>query len=160
MPVAMKVRRYRPGEEPALWEIFFNTIRKVNRRDYTEEQVRVWAPDGWDPDRWRTRIEGIDPFVCVTEDQIVGYSDLQPSGLIDHFFVHHQWQRRGVGSRLMEAIHAEAARSGIDELHSEVSITARPFYEAWGFRVEREQEVEDRGVKFRNFRMVKSLGGD
>lgn len=154
----MQVRRYRPGEEPELWEIFFNTIRKVCIKDYTQQQVSIWAPEGWDPERWRVRMEGINPFVCVEGEQIVGYSDLQPSGLIDHFFVHHEWQRRGVGSHLMEAIHLEAPRLGVTEMHSEVSITARPFYEAWGFNVEKEQENEGEGVKFINYLMKKSIG--
>ena len=153
----MTLRRYRPGEEEELWQLFHNTIRNVNTRDYTEEQVRVWAPDTVDPDKWRRRIEGINPFVVVEDDMIVGYSDLQTSGLIDHFFVHHEHQRRGVGSRLMTAIHEEAERLELDQLHSHVSITARPFYEAHGFHVEKEQTVEDGGLTFRNFLMRKQL---
>lgn len=154
----MEVRRYRPGEEHELWLLFHNTIRNVNIRDYSEAQVRVWAPDTIDPEKWRRRIEGINPFVCVEAGVIVGYSDVQPDGLVDHFFVHHEWQRQGVGSRLMEAIHNEATRVGLERLHSEVSITARPFYEAWGFRVERPQVVEDAGVQFQSYLMVKPLG--
>lgn len=154
----MTVRRWRPGEEHELWLLFHNTIRQVNTRDYTEEQVRVWAPDTVDPKKWRQRIEGINPFVCVESGALIGYSDVQASGLIDHFFVHHLWQRRGVGARLMEAIHEEAARLGLEQLHSHVSLTAKPFYEAHGFRVEREQLVEDGGLTFRNCLMQKRLG--
>lgn len=153
----MIVRRYRPGEEHELWLLFHETIRRVNTRDYTEEQVRVWAPDMVDPEKWRQRIEGINPYVGVEGDAIVGYTDLQASGLIDHFFVHHAWQRRGVGTRLMQAIHEEAARLGVDQLHSHVSLTAKPFYEAHGFHVEKEQLVEDGGLTFHNFLMRKRL---
>lgn len=153
----MHVRRYRPDEAPELWRLFHNTIRNVNTRDYTEEQVRVWAPDTVDPEKWRQRMAGINPFLCVEGDVIVGYTDVQETGLIDHFFVHHEWQRCGVGTRLMEAIHEEAERLGLDQMHSHVSLTARPFYEAHGFHVEKEQEVEDGGLTFRNFLMRKRL---
>ena len=139
----MDIRRYQPGEEHELWLLFHNTIRNVNTRDYTEDQVRVWAPDEVDPEKWRRRIEGINPLVCVEGGVIVGYTDVQPSGLIDHFFVHHKWQRRGIGRRLMRAVHDEASALSLDQLHSHVSITARPFYEAHGFHVEKEQLVED-----------------
>lgn len=153
----MTVRRWHPGEEHELWLLFHNTIRQVNTRDYTEEQVRVWAPDTVDAEKWRRRIEGINPFVCVEGETIVGYTDLQASGLIDHFFVHHLWQRRGVGTRLMRAIHGEADRLELGQLHSHVSLTAKPFYEAHGFHVEKAQLVEDGGLTFRNFLMRKHL---
>ena len=39
----------------ALRELFFNTIRRVNRADYDEAQVRAWAPDEMDEKRWQRR---------------------------------------------------------------------------------------------------------
>lgn len=151
------IRRYRPGDEEELWRLFHNTIRQVAIADYTLEQVRRWAPDTVDPERWRQRMAGINPFIAVSGEMIVGYADVQPSGLIDHFFVHHQWQRRGVGRRLMERIHDEAAALGLTRLHSEVSITARPFYEAHGFGVDEQQTVDMDGVTAINFKMSKTL---
>ena len=157
----MLVRKYRPGEEPELWQLFFNTIRTVNLGDYTAEQVRVWAPEDTDPERWRARIEGICPWVCVEEgDVIVGYADLQDSGYIDHFFVHHAWQRRGVGRRLMETIETEARARRIPELSAEVSVTARPFFEAFGFTVVEVKDTEVDGLVMRNFAMTRRLAED
>jgi hypothetical protein len=37
-------------------------------------------------------------------------------------------------------------------------LAARPLFETVGFRVEREQSVEYKGVVFRNFRMVREEG--
>lgn len=154
----MLIRKYRPGEEPELWKLFFHTIRTVNVRDYTPEQVSAWAPDDVGEAYWRSRIEGIDPWVCVHDGVIVGYADLQDSGYIDHFFVHHEFQGRGVGKRLFETIEAEARRQGLPELFAHVSITARPFFESRGFRVVRERKSEPRGVALTNFHMIKRLG--
>ena len=42
---------------------------------------------------------------------------------------------------------------GVSRYFSEVSITARPFYEHLGFTVVNEQEVEMRGVKLTNYVM-------
>ncbi|MDZ4722114.1 MAG: GNAT family N-acetyltransferase [Roseiflexaceae bacterium] len=151
----MQIRKYRPGEELALWELFHSTIHHVNIADYSIEQVNAWAPDQVDTERWRERIAGINPFVVEHEGQIIGYADIQPSGYIDHFYVHYQWQRRGVGTLLMQQIHAVAEQNQITRLFSQVSITARPFFEAWGFSVEAEQVVQARGVTMTNFRMSK-----
>lgn len=155
----MLVRKYQPGEETELWRLYFNTIRTVASRDYTFEQVRAWAPDEVDPERWRRKIEAINPFVCVHEQIIVGYADLQPTGYIDHFYVHHRWQGQGVGKRLFETVESEATLQEIVQLSADVSITARPFFESRGFRVVAPQEVTLGTVILRNFKMTKTIGG-
>jgi putative acetyltransferase len=154
----MQIRKFRPGEEMALWQLFHDTIHHVNSANYSIEQINAWAPDQVDHERWRIRINDLDPFVVEHEQQIIGYADIQPSGYIDHFFVHYQWQRRGVGTLLMQAIHAVAEQHQIPRLFSQVSITAQPFFAAWGFVVEAEQIVQVRGVEMANTRMEKRCG--
>ncbi len=154
------IRKYRRGEEAELWQLFFETIRTVNRRDYSEEQVKAWAPDDFDAERWSARIAGIDPYVCVAGHQIVGYADLQPSGLVDHFYVHHEWQNQGIGSRLFRRLEHDAKALGLDRMYAFVSITARPFFEARGFEVVKQQTVEADGVSMTNFHMIRTINND
>jgi len=159
----MDVRRVHLGEELLLRRLFFETVHEVNSRDYTAEQLAVWAPTEFDADAWSERIIRNQPFVCAEVDDendtdiLAGFADVQPDGYIDQFFVHHQWQRQGVGKRLMQAIHDQAAEWGLTELVSDVSITARPFFEAWGFVVVTPQQVVRDGVTLDNFRMRKML---
>jgi putative acetyltransferase len=49
-------------------------------------------------------MSSINPFIAETDGVIAGYSDLQSSGLIDHFFCHHNYQGCGVGKALMSHI--------------------------------------------------------
>ncbi|WP_096086801.1 GNAT family N-acetyltransferase [Agaribacterium haliotis] len=181
----ISIRNYQPNDAAALWALFFNTIRRVNIRDYTAEQVAAWAPDNYPLELWQKKMQAISPFVAeirlalndaklggkfssshathtVSEgadrfSKIVGYSDLQPSGLIDHFFCHHQHQGCGVGRALMQHIFALGRTRGIARLHSEVSISARPFYEHMGFELYKEQSLDLRGQRLRNFVMHKTL---
>ena len=81
------IRPYVIADAKALWLLFFNTVRTVNSRDYSQKQVEAWAPDNFDFDIWQQRMAGIQPFVAEIDGVIVGYTDLQASGLIDHFFV-------------------------------------------------------------------------
>ncbi|PQO27935.1 GNAT family N-acetyltransferase [Blastopirellula marina] len=151
------VRPAKPEEYPVLWRLFHDTVHRVNRRDYTTPQLTAWAPEEVDLSRWGVRMQGIDPFVAIAEEQIVGFSDVQPNGLIDMFYVHHAWQRKGIGSRLFAEIDERARQMKLDKLHSHVSITARPFFETQGFQVVVPQEVIVNGVMIGNFVMSKSL---
>ncbi|GAL15297.1 putative acetyltransferase [Vibrio astriarenae] len=86
---------YRSEDANDLWSIYFHTIRHINIRDYSLDQVAAWAPDNIDPQRWRNKMESIKPFIAKIDGKPVGYADLQQDGLIDHFFCHHQFQSRG-----------------------------------------------------------------
>ena len=58
---------------------------------------------------------------------------------------------------MMEYVIEQAKQRGISRLCSEVSITARPFYERMGFNLVREQQVEMRGQLLTNFVMEQYL---
>ncbi len=157
MAMTPLIRRFQPGDETALHRLFFETIRNVNRQDYSDEQVRAWAPDDYDPQHWAERIQKLNPFVCEVDGEIAGYADLQPDGYIDHFFVSRHHQRQGVGRTLFGQIEQDARAAGLQELHADVSITARPFFEHFGFEVAERQKVIVNDVTLENFRMVRRL---
>ena len=144
----MILRNFELGDQEALWEVFYSAIHQVCRKDYTEEQINAWAPDNLEPGIWDSKIRSVKPIVVVLHNKIVGYSDLQESGLIDHFFVHGDYQRRGIGRILMSEILKRG--SSKEMLYSEVSHTAKPFYESYGFHVVKKQTVNMRGVLINN----------
>ncbi len=151
------VREYRESDASELWKIFYNTVRKVNIHDYSEAQVKAWAPDDFSADIWQQKMNSISPFVAEIDGLLVGYADLQKSGLIDHFFCHSDYQGQGIGRCLMKYVLSVGQSQRITRFYSEVSITARPFYERFGFNVVCDQTVEIRGQKLRNFVMEKFI---
>lgn len=149
------VRAFQSQDAPALWDVFYSAIRQTAAADYTAEQLDAWAPATPDPARWALRMEGLQPFVCEIGGRIVGYADLQPTGYIDHFFVSPGAGRRGVGSALMRRIHESAAEQRVRRLFSDVSLTARPFFEKFGFEIQTAQTVSIRDMTLASFRMSK-----
>lgn len=147
------LRPYTPADAPALMALFRDTIRRVNVRDYTEEQVRAWAPDEIEPVRWASRFAGRFVVVAEAEGRPVGFAELEADGHIDRFYVSADHQGIGVGRAMIEAVIAEGQRLGLPRLFAEVSITARPFFERTGFVVLAEQTVTVRGVGLTNCRM-------
>ncbi len=151
------IRSYKKSDVCALWDIRFKTIREVNIKDYSREQVGAWAPNSFDIEDWSKKLSKLSPFIAEIDGNIVGYADLQVDGLIDHFFCHYQYQGQGVGRALMEHILKVGMSKGIYHYYSAVSMTAKPFYEKFGFSVTKEQLVEVRGQIFKNFLMTRSL---
>jgi len=153
----MEIRNYAKEDAADLWRIYFGAIRYVCCRDYSDEQIRAWAPDDFDQELWAKRIEKIHPNVAVLEGQIVGYADLQDDGLIDHFFVDSRFQRQGVGHALMSTLLGNARTMQMPKLYSYVSKTAKEFYLSYGFVVVETNTETIRGVELTNYLMEQVL---
>lgn len=135
----MMIRRYEPGEERELWQLYHDTTHIINGRDYTPEQCERWAPSQPDMPKWKERLRSRKPFVAENRGEILGFAELMPDGQIDYFYCHHRHQREGVGTMLYQAIEAEARRLGLPCLHAAVSVTAKPFFLRMGFEIVKEQ---------------------
>jgi len=153
----MRIRRYAPADLDAVMDLFRESVRRIAIRDYSEAQVKVWAPDEPDRERWAARRASRPTWIAEIDGDIAGFTDLEPDGHVDMMFVHPDHQGKGVASALLETAESEAARLGLDRLYTEASITARPFFERKGFRVIAPQTVSLRGMDFINYRMEKRL---
>ena len=153
----MRVRTYEIGDTQQIVKLFYDTVHQVNNRDYTQAQVDAWAPADMDIERWTKSLSSKFTFVAEEGEEIAGFGELEPSGHIDRFYCHQDFQRQEVGRLILKQIESKAQDLGINKLFTEASITARPFFESQGFIVVRKQEVERRGQKLINFSMQKNI---
>lgn len=152
------VRKYKPEDSQALADIYYNTIHQINIQHYTEEQVRVWAPEtSLESSEWAKKFEKTKPLVAMVGEIIVGFVEFEPNGHIDCFYCHHKYIGCGVGSILMASVYEIAIQKEIKRIFAEVSITARPFFEKHGFTIVEEQTVDLLGIKLTNYKMEKYL---
>ncbi len=97
------------------------------------------------------------PYIAEENGEIVGFGELEVDGHIDCFYCHSKYQRKGIGLKLLNYLENTAKLQGIKRLYTEASITAKPFFQNQGFSVIREQQVERRGVWFKNYVMEKYI---
>lgn len=151
------IRAFTERDSPGLWTVYYAAVHQTASADYTAEQIDAWAPADFDQAKWHQRLRDLAPFVAERDGVLVGYADVQTTGYIDHFFVSPAVARQGVGTLLMDAIHRSADSKHVDRLFADVSLTARPFFEKFGFAVDRATVLSVRGFDLDNFRMSKTL---
>lgn len=147
----MEIRMYRQSDCKILTELFYNTVHTVNARDYTEEQLNVWATGEVDLEKWNQSLQEHFSVVAVDNGTITGFGDIDKTGYLDHLFVHANYQRNGIATAICNQL--EQAVQGNIITHA--SITARPFFEKRGYRVMKEQSVERQGIFLTNYIMEK-----
>jgi putative acetyltransferase len=147
------VREYKAGDLNAVIALFGCSVREIASRDYTPAQISVWAPQAPDLSAWADRLSKGTVFVYEIDHEVVGFARVEESGYFDLLYVHPGFQRQGIARALFKQVLAWASRQGIPRITSDVSVTARPFFEHEGFHVVKPQVVERQGVSFHNFQM-------
>lgn len=137
--------------------LFVGTIRQVCSSHYTPEQIKVWTASVENEKRWSDMISDQYVLVAEQEKKIVGFATLHQGNYLDFFYVHKDHQGQGIAKKLYQAIEAEALRQGYSQISSDISKTARPFFEKQGFQVVRKQNIVRKQVKLTNFKMRKVL---
>jgi putative acetyltransferase len=155
--VTLQIRPYRPEDLEAVAGIFRQAVRRTAIRDYSEAQVRAWAPDELDMPAFRERRAKTGTLVAELDGAVVGFTALEPDGHVDMLYVHPDHGGRGAARAMLEAVEARARAAGADRLFTEASLTARPVFERLGYVVLAAQTVERNGERFTNFRMERRL---
>lgn len=158
MKKKIQIRALEAKDIPVCVRLFKETVYTVNAKDYTVAQLAVWAPEGMHhtDKRWQSLLDNI-AVVAECSGQIVGFADLTYQGYFDRLFVHKDFQRQGIAKLIIEELEKRAQQSGIEDITTEASITAKPFFESRGYQVDKQQEIERNGVLLTNFVMKKRL---
>ena len=143
-----RIRQVNLSDIPALQELYQHTVLTVNRKDYTAEEVADWASCGDDTSHWGELFE---------EGVIVGFGSVNDDGYMHTLFVHKDFQHQGIATSLYKYLEAYARERGAKRLTSEVSITAKPFFEKQGFQVDEEQKRKANQMRLTNYKMIKKL---
>lgn len=152
----MLIRNYQPSDCKEMAELFYNTVHTVNAKDYTEEQLNVWATGQVELEKWNQSFQEHYSVVAVDGERITGFGDIDETGYLDRLYVHADYQKQGVATAICDALE-QTARGNVT---THASITARPFFEKRGYKVIKEQQVERHGILLTNFVMEKEMTPD
>jgi len=147
----MAVREYQPKDCKEIIRLFYDTVHNVNAKDYTEEQLDVWATGHVDLKKWNQSLQEHYSIVAVEDEIIIGFGDIDKMGYLDRLYVHKDYQKKGVATAICDKL--EQAVQGVIVTHA--SITARPFFEKRGYKIIKEQQIERQGITLTNFIMEK-----
>lgn len=150
----IKLRPYTPEDCEAISRLFYETVHTVNAKDYSRQQLDVWATGSVDLAAWNESFLAHTTFVAVDRETITGFGDIDSSGYLDRLYVHKDYQGIGIATALCEKLEASVESAAVT---THASITARPFFEDRGYVVKKEQQVERQGILLTNYVMEKQI---
>ena len=155
MESTFSLRAYSPSDCGEMAKLFYETVHTVCKEDCTPEQLDAWATGEVDLEKWNKKFLANHTVIAVSGDRIVGLGDVEKGGYLDFLYVHKDFQRMGIATAICDELEKETEA---DLMSVHASITARPFFEARGYRLIKEQQVIRFGVTLTNYVMEKCKG--
>lgn len=122
----IELRTFQEKDFAEVLQLFYNTVRNINSRDYTPEQISAWVL-GVDEARMKKVLLAHTTLVATSNGKIAGFADMDESGYLDHLYVHRQHQRQGIATMLCDVLETETP-AAVLSVHA--SITAKDFFSA------------------------------
>ena len=157
MQLSFTIHPYQSPDLDGILELFYDTVHNINIRDYSQEQINVWAPETVDRDRWDRNFTTRIAYVAKINHTIVGFGDATKEGSIEHLYTHKDYQGKGIASVILQTLEDALKNMGVTHTVTEASITAKPFFEKRGYVVINEQLKQHRGAIFINYVMKKVI---
>ncbi len=176
--MSLRIRHATPADIDELWALIDLSVRVLQAGDYSAEQIEgalgtVFGVDsqliadgtyfvvetdepqiagcgGWSK---RKTLFGADA-VSNREDNLL--DPARENARIRAFFVHPDWARRGIGSRILQACEDDAAAAGFRGFELGATITGERLYRVRGYEpIERIEVRLPNGASLPVIRMVK-----
>ncbi|MBK6858938.1 MAG: GNAT family N-acetyltransferase [Saprospiraceae bacterium] len=138
-------------------KMFVDTISTICKDDYSHEQIKVWTSSIKNTQRWTDKLSTQYFRIAEFDNKIVGYASLENNDYLDFLYVHKDQQRQGIADKLYSEIEKQAIKNGATSIHSDVSKTARPFFEKKGFKIISPQTIIIQDIEIINYKMTKKI---
>lgn len=153
----MEFREYKDTDLHAVMDLFYVTVHEVNKNDYSEEQLDAIAPKAANEYHWEKSLEKNHTIVVEEDDKLIAFGNIGKTGYLDRLYVHPDYLRKGIASKLVEELEEYAKKHGSHVINVTSSITSKAFFESKGYAVIEEQINERRGERLLRYLMEKKI---
>lgn len=154
----MIIRKAKATDLESIWAVRTTAIKSISEKYYTRKEIEIWASTP-PPDNFKEIIIKSNWHVAEDHGQIIGtgFIDVENTE-IGGVFVDPNFQRKGIGLKLMSLLEQLAINNNINLLHLDATINAEQFYKAAGFSTMKSSKYQHvSGLNFNCIRMIKKI---
>ncbi|WP_374174851.1 GNAT family N-acetyltransferase [Flavobacterium tructae] len=153
----MNFRKATISDLPEMQQLYTETIQSVCKNDYNPAQIEAWTYGVHNTERWLEVVHTQFVLLAIIETKMVGFGTLKNGNYIDFFYIHKDYQKQGIAHKLLNELLLEAQKQHSKIITSDISITAKPFFEKNGFTTKVKQRNVRLGIELINYKMEKEI---
>lgn len=144
-----------PSDAGMMAAIFRASIEDLTIEDYDEDQRDAWASSADDEAAFGQRLAGLLTLVATLEGSPAAFASLKGNDRIEMLYCFPAVARQGLGTLLVDALEKLGRARGATRMLVDASDTAKPFFEARGYRAQQRNTVSRNGEWLANTTLEK-----
>ncbi len=137
----INIRKFKKEDAYNASYVIREALLELNQKDYPNTIIQFMFGK-MDENKMLELAEDRVFVVAEYKGKVVGTATLKEN-YIGHVFVHPNMVRRGIGTRLMNAIEAIAKQNGYQQVELNASLTSEAFYESLGYKKRKNRQDGD-----------------
>lgn len=141
--------------------LYRSTINKLTNNDFSTIQKQVWSGVAEDRSYWLHVLQTQHVIVAEYLDEvdesknIVGFGSVKEQGYVEFLYVATQFQKIGIGRRILKELEKHCNRMHIEEIWVDVTSHSKGYFRRHGFVAEQSYTREFKNCTFSNVIMRK-----
>jgi len=146
--MSIRVRKFRKEDAVEVSSIIKKGFRSIISDDYPKESVE-WQIRENSPKNLIEKAKNVNYYVATDDNKIVGFGGYNAEK-VHTFFVDPESHGKGIGSKILERVLADAKKEGIKSVKCWATFNAVKFYSKFGFKKLKELKFEsdDNSITF------------
>ena len=153
----MNLRRITKKDQLELKKIYFDSILKIDESIYSREQKLAWASQAWDNMNFERTITEGKGWLINERENTIAFIIRFPRNRIALFYCKGNYQRLGLGSKLLEKIEEEARKEGLTFLITEASLISFKLFIKSNWKIIRKEKIIIKNIIFERYKMIKNF---
>lgn len=140
-----------------MFKLFNDTIKNINKKDYTEAEIENWAIEKLDKDTWNKKFKESFSVLAFYNNKLVGFINLYSSGHLDMLYIDYRYTRLGIGKKLLKIVENYSKLKTLKYIIVDSSITAKEFFYEQDYTFIKENKIRRNSQILTNFTLIKRL---
>jgi len=153
----MNLRQITIKDQLELKKVYFDSIQSLDKKIYSERQKRAWSSQAWDNPNFDKSILKGKGWLLSEEGIIIAFATRYPNNRIALFYCKGEFQRKGIGSKLLHKLEDEAKKEGLESLTTEASLISFELFLKNGWEIIRKEKVTINNIFFERYKMIKII---
>ena len=153
----MNLRQITIKDQIELKKVYFDSIQSLDEKIYTKEQKRAWSSQAWDNSNFDKSITEGEGWLLSEKGIIIAFATRFPNNRISLFYCKGEFQRKGLGSKLLLKLEHEAKKEGLKSLSTEASLISYKLFLKNEWKIISKEKVIINNIFFERYKMTKII---
>ena len=153
----MNLRQITIKDQLELKKVYFDAIQSIDEKIYSQVQKRAWSSQVWDNPIFNKSITQGKGWLFCEKGIIIAFATRYPNNRIALFYCKGNFQRQGLGSKLLHKLENEAKKEGLESLSTEASLMSYKLFLKNEWKIIRKEKITINNIYFERYKMIKII---